>query len=199
MDTGGIRIQVDKARQPVPRTNAPESNPQAVSGFVPYRVVVATKPRLGCLVVEPPKLKNMVIKWSSNLDHFPIILRDENSKNLWNRHPETYIDVHVEVEHIHLKHWKLSSHCEAVQLMYEDVKLQATRPWQWGNPQGTQWKTSWNRKVFRFDSGYRSDMIWPSCERKMFGRINGLTKNVFEDGPTKTKRKGLLFAFGQVF
>lgn len=73
MDTGGIVSSTTIydspiARQPVPRTNAPESNPQAVSGFVPYRVVVATN-LVSWLVVEPLKLKNMVIKFGS-FPHF---------------------------------------------------------------------------------------------------------------------------------
>ncbi len=103
---------------------------------------------------------------------------------------QTYNDVHLEVEHIHLKHRNLSSHCEAVQLMYEDVKLQVTRPWQ-GIPQGTQWRTSWNRKVFRF--GGAIDLT-SQIVRKNVWQKNGLTTNVFKDGPIETKRKGLLFA-----
>lgn len=158
-DTKGFLCIVAIAKLPVPRTNAPESNPQAVSGFVPYRVVVATNLVGGWAT---PIWKNILVKfgsWNPNVSGWKF------QKSL-SCHPETYNDVHVEVEHIRLKHWKLSSHCEAVQLMHEDVKLQATRPWQGGKPQGTQWRTLWNRKVFRFDSDYRSDMIWRAVRGK---------------------------------
>ena len=109
---------------------------------------------------------------------------------------QTYNDVHLEVEHIHLKHRNLSSHCEAVQLMYEDVKLQVTRPWQ-GIPQGTQWRTSWNRKVFRF--GGATIRFWidltSQIVRKNVWQKNGLTKKRVWRWSNRNKEKGITIRF----